>query len=830
MTFVDGNAAATLRPRANDGVACGAEELAIEADAPNNGTVQQASQDPALEDTTRKSYVLLSTDGAQAGCSAAGRRVRLRPADAWLNVLWLLALALCALARPALAQPATDVERPRVIGDTSVGYPEDARGDATVVLELVIADDGEVRDVTVISGEAPFSEVAARSAFRWRFEPARRGGKPLASRIRFEVRFTEPPPAPPAPEEGAKTEAAAPAGPGKPAPRAEEQLEVTVHGDKRAPTVRSFTRAEVRELPGAFGDPFRAVEAMPGVTPIISGIPFFFMRGAPPGNVGYFLDGIRVPLLYHVGLGPSVIHPGIVERVDLYPGGYPARYGRFAGGIVAGETTPPMPDFHGEASVRLLDAGALVEAPFDGGRGTALVAGRYSYTGLLLSLLSPDSVLEYWDYQGRASYDVGARDTLTVFSFGAFDFIGEKKDGEVRTALGTEFHRVDLRWDHRASPRTETRLALTAGFDRTRGGERDFFVRDRLLSLRSEVRHRPSRDVAVRAGTDVAVDVYDAKAPRFDPEDPEDRATFERSFPTRTDLALGAYGDVTLEAAPGVSVTPGLRLDLYASNGAALVGIDPRISARFEITPKLRLIHAVGIAHQPPAFEVPVPGFQPAGLRGGLQESLQSSAGVEQDLPEGFKGSLTLFQNVFLDMTDGIGANQLGEKGDSDRFERRSLGSAVGAEIMVRRPLTHRLGGHLAYTLSRSTRSLGRERFPSAFDRTHVLNLALTYDLGRRWRAGTRLVYYSGFPAEEGGSERLRSESPRRVPAFYRLDVRLEKRWRLGERGYWAFVLEVLNATLSKETVGLNCDSSGECRADEIGPVTIPSVGVEASF
>ena len=34
---------------------------------------------------------------------------------------------------------------------------------------------------------------------------------------------------------------------------------------------------------------------MPGVTPFASGVPFFFVRGAPPGNVGYFLDGVRVP-------------------------------------------------------------------------------------------------------------------------------------------------------------------------------------------------------------------------------------------------------------------------------------------------------------------------------------------------------------------------------------------------------------------------------------------------------------------------------------------------------------------------------------------------------
>ena len=32
-----------------------------------------------------------------------------------------------------------------------------------------------------------------------------------------------------------------------------------------------------------------------------------------------FQGGIRVPLLYHIGLGPSVVHPAIMDRVDSRP-------------------------------------------------------------------------------------------------------------------------------------------------------------------------------------------------------------------------------------------------------------------------------------------------------------------------------------------------------------------------------------------------------------------------------------------------------------------------------------------------------------------------------
>src|SRR4029079_7052967 len=120
----------------------------------------------------------------------------------------------------------------------------------------------------------------------------------------------------------------------------EEQVES--HGERVEPgRSATLSRTEVRQIPGTFGDPFRAIEIMPGVTPVVSGLPFFFVRGAPPGNVGYFLDGVRIPLLFHVGAGPSVVHPGLIQRVDLYPGGYPAYFGRFSGGIVSGETAPP---------------------------------------------------------------------------------------------------------------------------------------------------------------------------------------------------------------------------------------------------------------------------------------------------------------------------------------------------------------------------------------------------------------------------------------------------------------------------------------------------------
>lgn len=379
---------------------------------------------------------------------------------------------------------------------------------------------------------------------------------------------------PPAPDPAAEAAPAAdapaaaaeaaplPAGSTRVAPVIPPPEEVQVHGRRgRKAGQTTFGGAEVRQVPGAFGDAFRVMETLPGVTPMVSGLPFFFVRGAPPGNNGYYIDGIRIPLLYHVGAGPSVIHPGLIERVDFFPGGYPARYGRFAGGILSGETRRPATELHGEGNVRLFDAGALVEAPFADGRGTVLASGRYSYTAALISLAAPNAVLEYWDYQARATWNLGPRDQIGLFAFGSYDFFGEKRpSGEIRTAFATQFHRVDARWDHELPNRGRLRLAATFGSDET-GTEELAGVRDRIVGARAYVEQPVGKSMLVRGGADVMLDHYDLLTSNKEGQSESQAAL----YPPRNDLVVGMHLDTVIQATDGWEVTPGLRVDMFES-------------------------------------------------------------------------------------------------------------------------------------------------------------------------------------------------------------------------------------------------------------------------
>ena len=58
-------------------------------------------------------------------------------------------------------------------------------------------------------------------------------------------------------------------------------------------------------------------------------------------------------------------------------------------------------------------------------------------------------------------------------------------------------------------------------------------------------------------------------------------------------------------------------------------------------------------------------------------------------------------------------------------------------------------------------------------------------------------MYYTGVPKAPDPTD----PSATRLPSFYRIDLRLEKRWILGEHSWISFVAEWMNVTLRKEAV-----------------------------
>ena len=145
-----------------------------------------------------------------------------------------------------------------------------------------------------------------------------------------------------------------------------DPYEIVVVGEQHREEVSRITLRgrELQQIPGTFGDPFRVIQTLPGVASVVSLLPFPVVRGASPASTGFLLDGTTIPLLYHLLVGTSVVHPEFIDEIQFYPGGAPAPYGQYTGGIIDGRTARARPDEHLlDFDLNLLQSGAFVREP-----------------------------------------------------------------------------------------------------------------------------------------------------------------------------------------------------------------------------------------------------------------------------------------------------------------------------------------------------------------------------------------------------------------------------------------------------------------------------------
>lgn len=637
-------------------------------------------------------------------------------------------------------------------------------------------------------------------------------------------------------------------------PLIEGQRYRTVVRQRREVALSSTTlrEAEIREVPGTRGDPLRVISSLPGVVPLAGFLPYVVVRGAAPGNTGYYLDGSRIPILFHVALGPSVLHPQFIDAVDFYPGGAPVRLGRYVSGIIEARTRPSRRDrVHGDVDLRLTDAGGLLEIPVNRsyipgcrakhmitckrgpGKGALTFAGRYSYTGALLTLVQSQARIRFWDYQARFDHKVGEQADLTMFAFGSFDDIGQKPYTDPNSGERVNpdpfvrfmFHRIDTRVKQRLRGDGSAVYAVVLGLDQS--GVTQFRTNEWRIAPRLDVRVPINDRVSIGFGIDQEFQIFRLATPldQLDDVNVEDVALL---FSDRFVSATAGYFELLFKKA-GFEMRPGIRVDAYTQYGASpylptaktitsAVGVDPRITFRETINSRWTLRQAIGLYHQPPSFPIPVPGIESFGFERGLQQNAQASFGYEVDI---VRDRLQLTQEAYGGYLSNLQDYEFAAASESDPVEEledviaQVTGWAYGLETMLKLDPELRMFGWAAYTLSRSTRNyeVGGHA-PSNWDQRHILNVVLGYRISDKWNFGGRVHYHTGRPwtapvDNQSTIDALASNrNNARLPAFFQLDLRVERNWRFPNWQLDLF-LDVTNATYSREIFQCTAGESG---------------------
>ncbi|WPB76280.1 TonB-dependent receptor [Archangium violaceum] len=645
----------------------------------------------------------------------------------------------------------------------------------------------------------------------------------------------------------------------------------------------TFESSELKELAGTWGEPFRALMVMPGVSHVVSGASLPVVRGAAPSSTGFYLDGVRVPQLQHLWVGPATVHPALVSGFDFHRGPAPARFGRELGGTVNARLLPPSTDaVHAVGSIDLFNVGVLTQVPI-ASTGTELtLAGRFGYSPWIAAAVingtrgtpGPDLVLGLFDYQARVTQAVG-EGSLRLLALGSSDDAGLSGPGDV-VRLGTAFHRVDLRFTHPLGV-GEAEAALTWGQDTlgaTGGGSASRVtvgLAERTLGARMAWRAVLSQGFTVEAGADVERRSVDAEqSTTFRPAEADDpsRPVVTTGGPqslARATLA-GAYAQATW--AQGMwRFTPGLRVDGYLlAPTLNQVVVEPRLHARAVLSETVALRLGAGLLHQAPNHLLDVPGVETAALRLGLQRALQVEAGADVRGPAGFTFGADVFVHPLLRTVelDVLSFDMLADDPLARGRERTAEGHGYGVELLARRALSEHWSLLASYTFQRRTLStrverrdgagqvVGTEVLPlaSALEQQHVFNAAVTVKLPWGLTVGTTLHYNTGAPEAGGllfsytqhesvdpvrGTARwvpVDRDGVTRLPGYFRVDGRISKTGTWGPLAVEAW-LDVFNLSLTRETFRYNYGTEkGRLVRTPLGlpPVTLPSLGIQVRY
>jgi hypothetical protein len=268
-----------------------------------------------------------------------------------------------------------------------------------------------------------------------------------------------------------------------------------------------------------------------------------------------------------------------------------------------------------------------------------------------------------------------------------------------------------------------------------------------------------------------------------------------------------------------------LRFDSYTIGGITKTDWGPRLSARLLLGLGTWLSASGGRFSQTPSVGAQIPAGENFGLGlYGLQTSWQGSLGVGTECAPTLEVEVTGFaqRSVLTDLRNP-GINQPDPLA-TDLLVRRDA-RAFGMEVMLRRPATQRLHGWISYTLSKSERAFGGGVIgPSDWDQRHVLSAVLGYRSGP-YTFGARGHYNTGRPVLVNGDQ---VESFVRLPAFYQLDLRTERRI-LFNSFTLSVYLELVNATLTRSVYELQQLPTGEI-AQHGFRVFLPSIGVRGEL
>jgi hypothetical protein len=519
---------------------------------------------------------------------------------------------------------------------------------------------------------------------------------------------------------------------------------------------------------GGETDLISILKTNPGVQETFDGSGNLVIRGGAPDQNLILMDGATVYNSTHLLGLLSSVNAGAVDRLDVYKGAFPARYGgRISSIWDLSMKSGNYEKLHGEISLSTVASDVLIEGPLLKNRTSFMLSFRRSYHDLYRRISRPGFIFYFQDANFKLRHKLSEKDELTFTSYYSQDKLSFANTNEVQEDVRTTttiIQRIDnhvnaLKWKHIFSDQTTVfASAAMSGYK--------FMMGDHFIATLPDQEYESGmestaglRDLTFKAGVKTLAGKvhglesglyytsYQFKPTLFLGTEIQDgvKVNYTANVSQITAREIGFYLEDHLKITPqlradiGMHATAFNAMESVVRTGKKYYALQPRLNLHYAYTPQWSVnaayvrmqqnIHRLTASYTslPSDFWIPATGEI------GPQYADQVSMGISGRLFQGKIGiSVEPYYKRMHKVAELLLTGNLTEYGEISWGQSivTGKGEAYGVELLIRKEVG-RFNGRVSYTLASSTRTLPEVNYGKTFaykyDRRHNLNLMSFY-------------------------------------------------------------------------------------------------------
>ena len=562
-------------------------------------------------------------------------------------------------------------------------------------------------------------------------------------------------------------------------------VEVSAERIERKPfNTLTLTSKSIDQLPtiGSRPDIIKAAQQLPGIEAVTEASSLMIVRGGNPGENLYILD--NVPLIYvnHLGGFMSVFNSDMINTMDVYKGGFPARFGGKLSSIV--DLTAKKGDptkMKGSLSTGLTDMAFALEGPGGLKNTSFMVTGRKTFTEALLLVMSQISqdaggqensmVYGFHDINAKYTWNPDAKNSFALNLYGGDDYLRIWKSesdqfGVERNSIGNIWGNLLVSGQWNSVIKSKLFTANTLSFTHYRLKNKLKIYMANMIDTTDFFNKSISRvgDLSFRSDWKL----YVANAWTLEYGLQSSFLTYQPNHFTRSvSLTSNAdrssvfdnsvYLDNKFKFGTWFNGSIGVRFNHYINGDYHHTAWEPRLNLSLRIAQSTLNITAMRVTQN--SHLLMTPGlimnneiWIPADNRVKPATSQQMSLGWQRNF---YKNHFNVEVDGYYKRLHNLATYREGINiliGDTDwhsKVESGGKGTSYGIETMIKADLGV-IDGYLGYTYSHTTRQFANINqgleYVFEYDRPHSFNLNLNWQIDEAWSLSMLWTYQTGLP------------------------------------------------------------------------------------